>query len=73
MFIMNMFIMNLTILFFTLANIKTKKRSIVLPHCSGHEKIKISNIREDLIKRYFYREKLLDHFWKHWRESIVFD
>ncbi|GBM58857.1 hypothetical protein AVEN_87150-1 [Araneus ventricosus] len=55
----------------TPANFLTGKRLTALPNCSGKRNIELFKGKKELIKRYLYREKILNNFWKRWKREYL--
>ncbi|GBL92650.1 hypothetical protein AVEN_123814-1 [Araneus ventricosus] len=52
-------------------NFLTGRRLTALPNWSGKRNIELFKGKKELIKRYFYREKILNNFWKRWKREYI--
>ncbi|GBM09627.1 hypothetical protein AVEN_223462-1, partial [Araneus ventricosus] len=55
----------------TPANFLTGRRLTALPNWSGKRNIELFKGKKELIKRYLYREKILNNFWKRWKREYL--
>ncbi|GBN01752.1 hypothetical protein AVEN_106874-1 [Araneus ventricosus] len=55
----------------TPANFLTGRRLTALPNWSGKRNIELFKGKKELIKRYLYREKILNIFWKRWKREYL--
>ncbi|GBN64162.1 hypothetical protein AVEN_215715-1 [Araneus ventricosus] len=52
-------------------NFLTGRRLSVLPNWSDKRNIELLKGKKELIKRYLYREKILNNFWKRWKREYL--
>ncbi|GBN02759.1 hypothetical protein AVEN_65561-1, partial [Araneus ventricosus] len=55
----------------TPANFLTGRRLTVLPNWSGSRKSELFKGKRELIKRFLYRERILNNFWKRWKREYL--
>ncbi|GBL98666.1 hypothetical protein AVEN_32891-1 [Araneus ventricosus] len=55
----------------TPANFLTGRRLTASPNWSGKRNIELFKGKKELVKRYLYREKILNNFWKRWKREYL--